>query len=191
MAESTSDSDLLAARFTKAYREYIAMVRGRARRILMSDDAAEDLTQDVFAKLARYMHKQPKIDHVGALLFHMTTQAAVRRLAQMRKHTGVPIDAHERPARPRNVDGELLLKELLALANEEQAHIACLYFIDGMSRDEIADSLQTSRRSVGRQLDRFCDKARRLLQDREPGVVAVDSPMPSPSVRRYKDASTA
>jgi RNA polymerase sigma factor (sigma-70 family) len=191
MAESNTDSDLLTARFTQAYREYVTMVRGRARRILMSNDAAEDLTQDVFAKLARYMRKQPKIDNVGALLFHMTTQAAVRRLAQMRKHAGVPMDVRERPARPHNVDGELLLKELLAVANEEQAHIACLYFIDGMSRDEIADSLQTSRRSIGRQLDRFCDKARRLMQDRDPGEIAVGAPLSSPSVRRYKDASTA
>jgi DNA-directed RNA polymerase specialized sigma24 family protein len=137
------------------------------------------------------MRKQPQINNVGALLFHMTTQAAVRKLGQVRKHEAVPLDARERPARPHNVEGEVLLKEVLAVANEAQAHIACLYFIDGMNRDEIADALRTSRRSVGRQLDKFCDRARRLLRDRGVEEEPLTPVATVAALRRYKDASTA
>jgi RNA polymerase sigma-70 factor (ECF subfamily) len=66
-------------------------------------------------------------------------------------------------AEPANL---IAIRRLLALADERQAKAAVYVYVDGMRREEVAELLGCSVRTVGNLLDRFNEWAREEL---EPG----------------------
>ena len=61
----------------------------------------------------------------------------------------------------------VLLRQLLAEADEQQAQAAVYVYLDGMSHEEAAEMLGVSKRTVGNLLERFLSWAGRRTEEKE------------------------
>jgi RNA polymerase sigma-70 factor (ECF subfamily) len=83
------------------------------------------------------------------------------------------------PASPEDV---LLMRQLLAEADERQAAAAVYVLMDGMSHEEAAEVLGVSKRTVGNLLERFQAWAReRMAAGTEPSAPPTRAPERKPS----------
>ena len=67
------------------YRRHATLVRGRARRILGSESAAEDVTQETFMKFLEFRRSRPSELDTAAYLYRMATNLALNRLRNERQ----------------------------------------------------------------------------------------------------------
>ena len=157
---------LTEAEFTRIYRKYVAMVQHRAHAVLRDRSLSEDVTQETFLRFVRYAQHQA-IRSPGALLYRIATNLALQRLRHRNDHVSfLDTDALALAAAPPSVSAEdqILLADILQHSDPEEAALAVMYFVDGMSQDDIAAVCGLSRRTVGYRLQGFCDRAQRLVQ---------------------------
>jgi RNA polymerase sigma-70 factor (ECF subfamily) len=148
------------------YRRHVALVRNCALRILGEPAAAEDVAQEVFIRFLRHRDRGGDERDTAAFLYRTSTHLAINRLRDARRRNTLH-EAHvpqEEPESPRSPEDGLMLRKVLAEADEEQAQIAACYFIHGMEHEEIATLLGIPRRTVGRRLEKFREHAERMLQ---------------------------
>ncbi|WNG50751.1 sigma-70 family RNA polymerase sigma factor [Archangium minus] len=148
------------------YRRHVALVRNCALRILGEPAAAEDVAQEVFIRFLHHRNRSGDERDTVAFLYRTSSNLAINRLRDARRRNTLqeehlPQGDQESPHSPE--DG-LLLRKVLAEADEEQAQIAACYFIHGMEHEEIAGLLGIPRRTVGRRLEKFREHAERMLQ---------------------------
>jgi RNA polymerase sigma-70 factor (ECF subfamily) len=156
-----------AEEIDSAYRRHLTMVRGRALRLLGSEAAAADVAQETFVKLIEYRRKAGPEDNTAAFLYRLVTNLALNRLRDTRRRAELLDSAAPVGASSPEPTDRLALRKVLAAVGEEEAQIAAYYYVDGLEQEEIAALLGLERRTVGRRLERFCVKARRLLDARE------------------------
>ena len=108
-------------------------------------------------------------------MYRVTTNYCLNCLRRRRTHPVMADpDALARIAGPAwsgeqaRVDRAAVL-DVLSRTDAKTQQIAVYYFFDQMKMDEIADVLGTSRKTVGKRLDRFRQRARALLADRPSG----------------------
>jgi RNA polymerase sigma-70 factor (ECF subfamily) len=145
------------------YREYYIMVWGQALRVLGDKSAAEDVAQDVFVKYLKYRQRGETERSSSAILFRMATTTALNRLRDGKRSVTAPTEefATTPATSPEN---EIAMRRMLQRARGVGGQIAVYYYLCGMTHDEIAGIMQMERRDVGRELERFCERARRLLE---------------------------
>lgn len=151
------------ADLARIYQERIAMVRRRARQLGLCEYAAEDVAQDVFVKFLKYLQNEPDVENVAGLLYRMATQSAVERLQEGKRTVCMSRESAD--------DGGAVLRDqhldvlrVLERVREEDALVACYYFVDGHSQERIAAELGMSRRTVERRLDSFTACAQKLVR---------------------------
>ena len=147
-----------------AYRRCYPLVRNRAFRILGDAAAAEDVAHETFMKLIEYSNKGTVIDNVPALLYRVATNLSLKRLRDSQRRHSLLTAKHpwrEHPVDP--TDDRIALRYVLAHVGEQEAQIAAYYYVDGLEQEEIATLLGMERRTVGRRLERFRERAQRLL----------------------------
>lgn len=152
------------------FRRYIVMVRGRALRILGNPALAEDVAQEVFVKYWRRRVAGGSEENTAAFLYRMSTNLALNHLRDSRRRRELNEGAQASPAEGQELCPEdlLAIRQILAKTPEDEARIASYYYLDGMDQDEIAALLSMQRRTVGRRLDRFHQRARRMLEKSRP-----------------------
>lgn len=147
------------------YRAHIAMVRGRARRLLGHQSAAEDAAQEAFMRLMRV---GAGLENPAGFLYRTVTNLCLNLLRDKKRQREL-LELHGAEAAPGPAAGPpdeaLVLRKVLAAAPEEEALIAAYYFVDGLEHAEIAELLSMERRTVGRRLERFRARARALLEE--------------------------
>jgi RNA polymerase sigma-70 factor (ECF subfamily) len=154
------------AELTMLYRQHLTLVRGRARRILGDAAAADDVTQEVFMKY--WQHRRSGGDaaeNTAAFLYTMATRCALNALrgGGRRKRHEDRAQAESQASHDDGVEQHLEVVRLLARVPEREAILASYYYLDGLEQEEIATLLDMPRRQVGRGLDAFRERARRLL----------------------------
>ncbi len=138
----------------------------RCLRLLKDREAARDATQEVFVKLVRDMRRLEDRKSALPWIYRVATnhclnlrRDAARRGEQelepeMDLDGGAPIEPYP--------DRELAQRVLSRFDETTQA-VAVGVFVDGMEREEVAEALGISQRTVSRKLGRFLDNARKYL----------------------------
>jgi RNA polymerase sigma-70 factor (ECF subfamily) len=143
------------------------MVYRRALVLLGDPTEAEDATQEVFVRALKSADKFRAESSVSTWLYRITTNYCLNqvrnRSTRRRLLETHAIDPSEEPSatEPANM---IAIRRLLAHADERQARAAVYVHVDGMRREEVAELLGCSVRTVGNLLDRFNEWARRELE---------------------------
>jgi RNA polymerase sigma-70 factor, ECF subfamily len=154
---------VLVSDIGEAYRCHIAMVRGRALRILGVEATAQDVAQEAFVKLLEYRRRGPLEDNTSAFLYRVATNLALNRLRDSKRRQELLLAQSQTGSTVDEPIDRVALRKVLGLVGKDEAEIAIYYYVDGMEQEEIAELLHMERRTVGRRLERFCVRARKLL----------------------------
>lgn len=152
------------ARIEVAYRRHGHLVLRLARRLLGSEQEAQEVLQDIFASL---LDKPGQLDGKAPMvgwLYGVTTHACLNRIRDQKNRLRL-IDVHVAPLQQESeaprAEQVTLTRELLARLPTDLAQVAVHYFSDEMSHEEIARIMGHSRRHIGDLLERL----RALLSD--------------------------
>jgi RNA polymerase sigma factor (sigma-70 family) len=143
------------------YRKYGHSVLRRARQILVSDDDAAEILQEVFASLVARPEQFDGRCAPSTYLYAATTHACLSRLRNRRNRHRL-IDEQVRPwtteVDPRSAEAVSMVRDLLARLSDDEARVAVYHYLDGMSQAEIAEVLGCSRRNVAKLLERVAQR---------------------------------
>lgn len=181
-ALSRADSQQISLLFS----QHGPRVYRRALRLLGNPADAEEATQEIFIRAFRAAGSFRQQSQMTTWLYQITTNYCLnlirdrsRRTALHEEHVAPLADDASRtePVRP---DDVVLLRRLLADADERQAAAAVYVFLDGMSHEEAASVLGVSKRTVGNLLERFQEWA----NARTAGADEAPPPPPPPPERK-------
>ncbi|MFY0528964.1 RNA polymerase sigma factor [Archangium gephyra] len=152
----------------------------RALRLLGNPADAEEATQEIFIRAFRSAGSFRQQSQMTTWLYQIATNYCLNLIRDRSRRTALH-DEHVAPladdaSRSEQVrpDDVVLLRRLLADADERQAAAAVYVFLDGMSHDEAASVLGVSKRTVGNLLERFQEWA----NARTAGGAEVPTPPP-------------
>jgi RNA polymerase sigma-70 factor, ECF subfamily len=148
------------------FNKYGPMVYRRALTLLGDPTEAEDATQEVFVRALTNVDKFRAEASVSTWLYRITTNYCLNQVRNRSTRKRL-LEAHgpdpsneASPFEPANI---IAIRRLLANAEEREATAAVYVYIDGMRREEVAEMLGCSVRTVGNLLDRFNAWAKREL----------------------------
>ena len=143
--------------FASLIRAHQRVVYSLALRMLSDGHEAEDLAQDVFMQLHRRISVIESDAHLLFWLRKVTTNLAIDRLRQDRKHTVLPLDDDPGIA-DESVESDPMLQRrlraLIALLPAAPRAIVLLRFQEDMDPTEIAEALDMSINTVKSHLRR-------------------------------------
>lgn len=146
------------------YEKHAAAVYGRCRYLLRDDAEARDALQDVFVKVLRALPEFREAASPATWIMRIATHHCLNvlrsRKAQWRERLQ-PLQVQE----TETPEKRELVRSLLASAPEEAQEVAVLYFVDGLTQQEIAAEMGRSLPTVRRRLQEFLDCARGLLKE--------------------------
>ena len=156
-ALSRADSQQISLLFN----QHGPRVYRRALRLLGNPADAEEATQEIFIRAFRSAGSFRQQSQMTTWLYQIATNYCLnlirdrsRRTALHDEHVAPLADDASRPE-PVRPDDVVLMRRLLADADERQAAAAVYVFLDGMSHEEAASVLGVSKRTVGNLLERF------------------------------------
>jgi len=153
-----------------AYRRWGGQIYRRCLKLLGDAAAAEDATQEVFVRLMRHARRLSSDGGYLPWIYRVATNHCLNVLRD-----GAHLEVREPTAftegEPENVVAQLgarqLSAQLLRRFDEETRTIAVLSLVDGLSRDEVAEVMGLSRKTVGKKLARFVASSQRFLKTAE------------------------
>jgi RNA polymerase sigma-70 factor (ECF subfamily) len=157
--------DAQRARVGAYFEAYGPMVYRRALAILGEPSWAKDALQEVFLRAFRQIDRFENRSTVSTWLYQITTNHCLNELRGRSRREGAIAryaGAVELPGAP-PAESALAIRRLLAEADERQAQAAVYVFVDGLSREEVAEILGVSVRTVGNLLSRFTAWAKERL----------------------------
>jgi RNA polymerase sigma-70 factor (ECF subfamily) len=137
------------------YARYSRSVWRRARRILADDDAAKDVTQEVFLRAIEVDAREAFDGCAIGWLYRVTTNLCLNRLRDAKRRTEILSESTLQEAKERDADTQILVRRILERVPEELQSIAVFYYVDELAQDEIAGILGVSRRTIGNRLAAF------------------------------------
>lgn len=149
-------------------RTWTPLVFSTAWRILGHRADAEDVTQEVFTQALR-LWPGKSVRHWGGWFRKVAVSRSIDRLRQRKPVLpldGVTEPSHEQPPAARLEQAELAdeLRQALLQLSEHEACIFCLRYLDELSYDQIAQSLEMETPAVGMALHRARHKLAVHLQ---------------------------
>jgi RNA polymerase sigma-70 factor (ECF subfamily) len=153
---SRADSQQISSLF----QQHGPRVYRRALRLLGNPADAEEATQEIFIRVLSSIDGFQQRSQLTTWLYQVTTNYCLNLIRDRSRRTELH-EAHVAPmagdaevgtARP---DDLVLLRKLLAGADEQQAQAVIYVFLDGMSHQEAAEVLGVSKRTVGNLIERF------------------------------------
>ena len=164
-----SDGKLTEQEIRSAFSTHAPKVYRRALSILGDQEEAKDVTQEVFIKAVQESSTFRAESQLSTWLYRITTNICLnllrdaRRRAALRRERLGPQEEAPLPSCP---EDRLLIRQLLAQADERLAAAAVCVYVDGMSYREAAEVLGVSKRTVGNLLERFQEFAEDYLKQR-------------------------
>lgn len=150
------------------YRLYGASVLRRATQILRNRDEAQEILQELFARLLARPELAARARDPATFLYAVTTSACLNRLRDQRNRARLiareVLPWHHDRAPGSSRDRAMVLDVLDKLPDDE-ASAVIYYFLDGMSHLEIAEVLGCSRRHVGDLLERVQARVREIAEE--------------------------
>lgn len=133
------------------------MVFRRAMRLMGRKEDAEEATQEVFVRVMRSIAQFDGRSSMSTWLYQITTNYCLNQLRDRSRRREL-IEQNllgEEELQQASLTDLLLLRRLLAEADEKQACAAVYVYLDGMSHEEAAELLGVSKRTVGNLIERF------------------------------------
>ena len=158
-----------ASSVAELYRKHAPALHRRCLGIVGNSDDARDLVQETFA---RYLAAGDRFADATpfAVLYRIATNASIDRLRRRKTASEDELDDNALPGAhadagasgdpsltTRRVDALHDLVFLTRGLSEEEVTVAVLHHLDGYTQDGIAESLDLSRRTVGKMLAKFED----------------------------------
>jgi RNA polymerase sigma-70 factor (ECF subfamily) len=148
------------------YRRCGPVIYRRCLKILGDRAAAEDATQEVFCKLMRHIDGLEEGDGYLPWIYRVATNHCLNLLRDEARLQTMPPElladegVHGAAAALPERD---LGARLLAAVDEETRAVAVLALVDGLTQDEVAGVLGISRKTVGKKLRLFVERAHRFV----------------------------
>lgn len=142
------------------YRRYGPALYRRCLTLVSHEEDARELVQETFFQFWRGRNRFEGRSSAFTFLYRIATNLSIDRLRR-RKTAGDQgeLDEERHEGREGGPDRRSsALSELAALTeglDAETMTIAVMSHVDGLTQDEIADSLGLSRRTIGKKLKRF------------------------------------
>ncbi len=156
---SSNSTSLKVGEVGELFRQHGPMVYRRALRLLGRREDADEATQEVFIRVMRGASSFEGRSGITTWLYQITTHYCLnlmRDRARRRQLLQENTLATEGETKAGPAAAELvLLRRLLAEADEQQARAAVYVYLDGMSHEEAAALLGVSKRTVGNLIERF------------------------------------
>lgn len=141
------------------YRRYGDMVLGRCRTLLGNDADAQETTQEIFLKLHRYRHQFRGEASPTTYLFKVTTTTCLNKLRSRRRRPEDPVE--DFPTIPyydtslAPYDLRDLLDKVLQIADDTTQKCVVFHYLDGMTYDEVGETLGLSGAAVRKRVSKF------------------------------------
>jgi RNA polymerase sigma-70 factor (ECF subfamily) len=166
--------------FKELFFEQYQTLFNTAYRILGDESAADDVTQDVFAKLWAN-HKTFRIEKsIGAYLKKAIINTSLNYLEKRKRDIPLNLKHHEKEEN--HTAQSIIVSDLPDHIHKAVANlppkcrvIFCLSRFEGLSNQEIANELKLSKRTVENQLGNALVKLRQQLKPILSGVIAIGS----------------
>ncbi|WOD38845.1 sigma-70 family RNA polymerase sigma factor [Nodosilinea sp. E11] len=159
------------------YDRHSGLVYGIALKVLGQAQEAEDLTQDIFVKLAQSTPYDPQRGSFRTFLAILTRSRAIDRL-RSRQVARASVErlqtSHVAPPSYSSTPADVLaqaerskaVQAALAQLSDQQQQVLRLAYYEGLSQSTIAEQLETPLGTVKTHSRRGLLKLRQLLQDR-------------------------
>ena len=162
VVERTSETALAAL-----YLKYAPAIYAHCRRMLQSQAAARDATQEAFVRVLARGPGFPNDDDALRYLYRVSTNVCLNQIRELKVHTRAAVTLRERPSSSASMEGRHVEREFVAAVldrcGEAGATVAVMHYVDGMSQVEIAEILGITRRTVFNRLRKLARIARDLL----------------------------
>jgi RNA polymerase sigma-70 factor (ECF subfamily) len=149
------------------YQKYAPAIYAHCRRMLQSQAAARDATQEAFIRVLARGPGFPNDEDALRYLYRVSTNVCLNHIRELKVHTRAAVTLRERPSSSGSMEGRHVDREFIAAvldrAGESGATVAVMHYVDGMSQVEIAEVLGITRRTVFNRLRRLARIARDLL----------------------------
>jgi RNA polymerase sigma-70 factor, ECF subfamily len=144
------------------YKKYGPMVMRRCRMILKNEEQAKQAMQDVFVKILKNQHKLDA-KYPSSLLYRIATNTCLNTLRD--KKMNVSENSEELinriPVQEQNearLTNESILKGIFANEKESTRTIVYLFYVDGLSWEEISQTVGLSISGVRKRVRLFKKK---------------------------------
>lgn len=149
-------------------RRYGPLVYRRARVLLGDHHDAEEAVQEVFLRAMQNAEAFEKRSQLSTWLYGITTNYCLNLIRDRTRRRELR-EQHLQPVPGIILDGRdpeelILMRQLLAEAEERSARAAVYVILDGMSHEEASHLLGLSRRTVGNLVEQFKVWARDYLE---------------------------
>jgi RNA polymerase sigma-70 factor (ECF subfamily) len=138
------------------YVRYSRSVYRRALRLLGDQEAARDVTQEVFLRVMRSGGSVPAEPTPTGWLYRVTTNICLNRLRDRNRQEALLATKYavNDVVSPLG-EARTIVSQVLQRVPEELQEVAIYFFVDELSYDEIAPLLGVSRRTVSNRLAAF------------------------------------
>src|SRR5262245_28364209 len=153
-----------------AYRRWGGQIYRRCLKLLGDAAAAEDATQEVFVRLMRHAGRLSPEGGYLAWIYRVATNHCLNVLrdgARLEVREPAAFNDADQGSVVAQLGARELSARLLRRFDEETRTIAVLSLVDGAGRDEVAEVMGLSRKTVGKKLARFVASAQRFLKAAE------------------------
>jgi RNA polymerase sigma-70 factor (ECF subfamily) len=149
------------------YRRYGPMVLRRCRHLLQEEQSALDAMQETFVKVLRYQ-KQLEERYPSGLLYRIATNTCLNMLRAKNRQpvstdNGLLTFIASSDDTEKNVWVRDLLNRIFKHEKASTKEIAVMYFIDGMTHEEVAAEVGLSVSGVRKRLRILKQRAKRWL----------------------------
>jgi len=154
------------------YQKYAPAIYAHCRRMLQSQAAARDATQEAFIRVLTRGPRFPNDEDALRYLYRVSTNVCLNQIREVKVHTRAAASLRLRPSSSGSMEGRHVDREFVAAVldrcGEAGASVAVMRYVDGMSQVEIAETLGITRRTVFNRLRKVARIARDLLGVAEP-----------------------
>jgi len=154
------------------YQKYAPAIYAHCRRMLQSQAAARDATQEAFVRVLTRGPSFPNDDDGLRYLYRVSTNVCLNQIRELKVHTRAAASLRMRPSSSGSMEGQHVNREFVAAVldrcGEAGATVAVMHYVDGMSQVEIAETLGITRRTVFNRLRKLERVARDLLGVAQP-----------------------
>ncbi|MGB3293478.1 MAG: sigma-70 family RNA polymerase sigma factor [Phormidesmis sp.] len=158
------------------YDRHASLVYGISLKVLGNAQEAEDLTQDIFVKLAQQASYDPKRGSLRTFLMILTRSRAIDRVRsrQSSQTNKARWQADYLPPTPSLSADDMIedeqsqdIKAALAQLSEQQQQVLYLAYYEGFTQTAIADQLNAPLSTIKARARRGLRQLRRILQEQE------------------------
>jgi RNA polymerase sigma-70 factor (ECF subfamily) len=154
------------------YQKYAPAIYAHCRRMLQSQAAARDATQEAFVRVLTRGPSFPNDVDALRYLYRVSTNVCLNQIREVKVHARAATSLRLRPSSSGSTEGRHADREFVAAVldrcGESGASVAVMHYVDGMSQVEIAQTLGITRRTVFNRLRKIARIARELLGVAEP-----------------------